>query len=297
MSSLPQTSKWTSSQLMTNLSYEVNHYSDKDFKSVNLHSHDFYELYFFIGGDASYLIENGHYRLQCGDILLISPQTLHQLDINDSKATYERIVLWINPKYLRSLSSQITDLTYCFQICADRKDYLIRDLSLSRNIKTMLHSLYFMQNEDAFGNDIECENIIRSILLSLCKYQQKTKSDRASERLYKHTNQTVTDIINYIDLHIAENLSLDVIAEKFYLSKFYISHLFKKDTNSTLHQYILKKRLTLSKRFIESDIAISEVCAKCGFQDYSHFFRAFKAEFGITPKQYLSLIRRNIQTF
>lgn len=286
-------SKWLPSQLMTNVSYQIDYYSDKDFKSVNLHSHDFYELYFFVGGDASYIIESGHYRLNPNDILLIPPQTLHQLDINDSNETYERIVLWINPKFVRHISTKSTDLSYCFSVCADKKDYLIRDYTLSQSLKELLYGLYNLNDNNDFGKDIECENLIREALLSLCKHQKYSQNDGAKQTI-AHSNQTVAEIIKYIDEHIAEPLSLDVIAETVYLSKFYISRLFKQETNSTIHQYVLKKRLALSKRYIESGTSIADVCTRCGFLDYSHFFRAFKAEFGLTPKQYYSLVCGNV---
>lgn len=286
-------SKWLPSQLMTNVSYQINYYRDKDFKSVNLHSHDFYELYLFIGGDASYIIESGHYRLKPNDILLIPPQTLHQLDINDSTETYERIVLWINPKFMRSLSTKSTDLSYCFQACAEKNHYIIRDYALSQNLKELLYNLYNLNDRDYFGKDIECENLIRESLLSLCKHQ-KSAQNATSISMFEHSNQTIAEILKYIDEHIAETLSLDVIADNVYLSKFYVSRLFKQETNTTPHQYILKKRLTLSKRYIENDVSIAEVCARCGFLDYSHFFRAFKAEFGLTPKQYYSLVKGNM---
>ncbi len=286
-------SKWLPSQLMTNVSYQIDYYRDKDFKSVNLHSHDFYELYFFIGGDASYIIESGHYRLKPGDILLIPPQTLHQLDINDSTETYERIVLWINPKFIRNISTQNTDLSYCFSVCATNKDYLVCDYTLSQNLKELLYKLYNLNDSDCFGKDIDCENLIRDILLNLCRYQKSAKNKKPTPA-FGHSNQTIAEIIKYIDEHIADTLSLDIIAEKVYLSKFYISRLFKQETNTTLHQYILKKRLTLSKRYIENGASIADVCAHCGFLDYSHFFRAFKAEFGLTPKQYHSLVKGNL---
>jgi len=275
---------------MTNRSYEINYYRDKDFKAVSLHSHDFYELYFFVNGDASYIIENGHYKMQSGDILLISPQNLHQLDINDSNETYERIVLWLNPKYVKRLSSSKTNLATCFTVCDKRKDFLIRDFLLSQNVNNLLTELYTRNDAKDFGNDIECENIIRQILLALCKYEQTVENNPVDSMKSQRTNPTVATVIEYIDSHLSENLSLDILAEKIYMSKFYLSRLFKEETSSTIHQYVLKKRLTLSKHFIEKDLPITEVCTKCGFQDYSHFFRAFKTEFGITPKQYYSLM-------
>lgn len=282
--------QWTSSQLMTNNSYELMHYLNKDFKTVNLHSHDFYELYFFISGNASYIIENGHYRLKSGDILLISPNNLHQLDINDTLETYERIVLWLNPRYVARLSSQNTNLALCFDLCNQGKNFLIRDNTLSEEIKFALFSLY--NRPDDFGKDIFAEIQIKNILLKLCLYLSDEKKEKTKNLYTKKTNPMISKVIEFIDNNLEKPLTLENIAEVAIVNKFYLSRLFKEETNTTLHQYILKKRLVLAKKLLEQNYPVIELYLKCGFNDYSHFFRAFKNEFGITPKKYLTLINR-----
>lgn len=269
---------------MNNNDYEISFYKDKDLKKVSLHSHDFYELYYFINGNISYIIENAHYTLLSGDILLISPRDLHQLDIKDTKTEYERVVLWINPKYIKKLSTENTDLAECFELCNRRKDYLVQDKLFSESIKTGLKALYTCSKSDEYGADIDAEIIIKKMLLSLNKYVRNIKEEIASNE------SIITKTINYICENINGNLSLDNISEKMFLSKYYLARLFKEKTNTTIHQYIIKKRLILSKQFLETNLPISEVCIQCGFADYTHFFRAFKHEFGITPKQYLEYI-------
>ena len=255
-----------------------------------MHSNDFFELYFFIAGDASYIIENGHYRLRTGDILLISPDNLHQLDIDDSRATYERIVLWLNPRYVKRLSTSATDLAECFAACARRKDFLLRDKEVSARVEAQLFDLYDKQSRLEYGDDVECEIIIREVLLTLARRLRGDIGEDGEPRERANSNVTVSEVIDYIDAHITEDLSLDSVAERVFLNKFYLARLFKKETNTTLHRFILKKRLLLSKKLIESELPIVEVCRRSGFNDYSHFFRAFKNEYGITPKQYHTLV-------
>ena len=99
---------------MSNSTYEVHHKKDKDFKTVEMHSHDFSEIYFFLQGSASYIVEDCKYSLRPGDVLLIPPNKLHQLDIKDSAMTYERFVVWLNQRYLKRISTAKTDLNTCF---------------------------------------------------------------------------------------------------------------------------------------------------------------------------------------
>lgn len=279
---------WTSSQLMTNKSYTIAHYCNKDLQEVSLHSHDFYELYFFISGNASYIIDNFHYRLEPGDILLISPSNLHRLKINDTSVEYERMVLWINPRYLSKLSTTNTKLSFCFEECSKSKNFLIRDKHLSEEIKFSLFALYNKGND--FGSDIFAELQIKSILLKLCVFFKQ--EGKVNQHHVQKINPIIKKVIDYIDSNLGKRLTLDSLAEYVYVSKYYLSRLFKNETSSTLHQYILKKRLVYAKQLIEQSYPIIELYTKCGFSDYSHFFRAFKDEFGMAPRKYLQLIKR-----
>ena len=71
------TAQWKSSQEMSKENFEIHFYRDKYFKTVEMHSHDFYEIYCFLGGAVDYIVEDGLYHLQSGDVLLIPPNYLH----------------------------------------------------------------------------------------------------------------------------------------------------------------------------------------------------------------------------
>ena len=160
-------------QLMSSASFEVHYKMDKDFKTVEMHSHDFFEVYCFLRGSASYIIEECKYTLLPGDILLIPQGKLHQLDIKDSTETYERYVLWINTKYIKKISSQKTDLRTCFECALKSKSFLIRNGAISQKIRRLLESIT-LSKEDAFGTDVENEERIKSLLVTLAQFFCKT---------------------------------------------------------------------------------------------------------------------------
>lgn len=107
--------KFFTRKYMISSDYEVFHFLNSDIPLLYLHHHDFYEIYLFISGDITYLIEGKSYDIKPGDIILINTKELHQAVINSMKVPYERIVLWINKSFLQELSSQETDLTLCFE--------------------------------------------------------------------------------------------------------------------------------------------------------------------------------------
>lgn len=272
---------------MSTNTYELRHRTDKNFKTVELHSHDFCEIYCFIKGMASYIVEDCKYPLLPGDVLIIPPNKLHQLDINDSSKTYERYVLWIDLRYLKKVSTNETNLFACFEKASEHNAFLIRNSALSDKVRRIFESVAYSKRE-LFGADIECEEKIKTLLITLARFfLQRTEGYTVVGK----TNACVTRAIEYISDHIAEDLSIDTLATKLFVNKFYFSHIFKETTNTPPHKYVLKKRLVLAKQLIEQNLALSDVYQKCGFSDYTHFFRAFKNEFGITPKQFHTMIK------
>ena len=94
---------------------------------------------------------------------------------------------------------------------------------------------------------------------------------------------SIAAILDYVGEHLCENLSIDLIADQFYISKYYMMRLFKQETGYTLGQYISQKRLLLAKELLSTGAPGTQVCYDCGFKDYSTFSRAYKQLFGVTP--------------
>ena len=113
-------------QKMLDSDFEIYRYRDSYLSEVELHHHDFYEVYFFLSGSVTYIIESRKYQMKPGDVLLISPLELHQPVIQPGKEPYERVVLWVNRNFLKELSSEATDLTACFDLESPRHANLLR---------------------------------------------------------------------------------------------------------------------------------------------------------------------------
>ena len=107
----------------------------------------------------------------------------------------------------------------------------------------------------------------------------------------KKTNDAslYANLVEYIENHLEEELSLERLAEEFYVSKYHIAHVFKDNIGLSIHQYITKKRLLLCEEAIRAKMNITDVYQTYGFGDYSSFYRAFKKEYGISPKEYRDL--------
>lgn len=263
------------------------HLKDKKDMSFDFHYHDFNKIVIFISGDVTYLIEGKSYNLKPWDLLFICSNDLHSVEIKSGK-TYERIIIWVNSQFLKILNNNDNLLT-CFELS------LKKDLSLLRlkddyidRVKELLFSLENAVCDMDFGNDTLKNAIFLELMvylnrLSIGNNAINTKNDI----IY---NEQIAGVIKYINEHLSESLSIDALSSEFFINKYYLMHKFKESTGYTLHNYILHKRLLLSKDLIKQGAPITEVYLDCGFGDYSNFIRNFKRFFGVSPKKYYKTI-------
>ena len=99
-------------------------------------------------------------------------------------------------------------------------------------------------------------------------------------------------LIHYVNRHAAEQLSLDQLGEIFFTSKFVLMKEFKEYTGITIHQYLITRRVLMGQEMMQQGMKPNEAALRCGFQDYTSFYRAFKTRTGISPEQY----RQNMGT-
>lgn len=283
-----KTHKYLTRQYMLSNDYEIFHYSNTDLTSISLHHHDFYECYLFISGDITYLIEGKIYYLRPGDIILINSKELHQAIINDKDVPYQRIILWINRSFLETLSTKKTDLSRCFED-SKRNNVLRGDIELQQNIKTLLMKLLSLENYKGIGHELLYKAYITELMVYLNNLAFNNTVNLGAD---VKMSSLIDRVIEHINTNIEEDITVDKLSSHFYISKFHLSREFKKHTGTTIHRYIIQKKLIEAKELILKKIPITDVYKQCGFGDYSNFFRAFKNEYGVTPKQFYELMSK-----
>jgi YesN/AraC family two-component response regulator len=99
-------------------------------------------------------------------------------------------------------------------------------------------------------------------------------------------DKLVNDILEYINQNISRTITIDSLANTFYISKSYICRIFKAETGTTVNKYLTARRISIAKALLTEGRNINEVCEMSGFNDYSSFFKAFTKAVGISPKKY-----------
>ena len=263
---------------------------DIHLKEVGLHHHDFFEIYFLLSGDVTYLVEGKIIHVMPGDLLLISPRELHQVIIRPEMSAYERYVLQIDPQMIRQLSSEASDLLTGLEPARPGagNQFRLRPEDRSR-IQDLLDQLYREADSDGYGADLLRSSLLIQLLVTinrLCR-QQGPWMDEDSR-----TSRAVSQVMDYVNLHYAEPLSLDLLAEKFFVSKYHLSHEFNRQVGTSVYQYIQKKRLLIARQLLAQGKKPSQVYGSCGFTDYTGFYRAFKGEYGVSPREFASEARQ-----
>jgi AraC-like DNA-binding protein len=264
------------------------HLRDKRDLEFEFHYHDFNKIVIFVSGAVTYRIEGKAYRLRPWDILFVSRGELHQAVVSPQDP-YERIVIWVNSAFLSAHSTD-GNLLKCFELSKETRNNLLRlDDEAVRGMKPALFSLEKSVKDEGFGAGLLRNSLFLQLMIYLNRLFLGYSLDASVSDI--EYDERIGKVMDFINSNLDKALSIDDLSAMFFISKYYLMHKFKEQTGYTVHHYILKKRLIKAAQLIKKGAQVTDTCAACGFGDYSNFERAFRKEFGLSPRNYYKVFQ------
>ena len=279
----PETANWQNHMICDMISYSFRDtiYDRRTYPS-DLHYHDYYELVVFEDGDVSYICEGCAYRLTHGDIVLIPPGKFHMSVINCESTRYKRHVFYLYPTAFDTIGH--STLSSFLNRKKDGAILTFNSLESKHKLMELLKQLkeLFDKETSPLEEALSLSYIIHIFyLLNQKSCQQRTEPSPLPENILA--------LQHYIDQNFSEISSVSEVAEHFFYSREYVSRLFRKYFDTTISDYIMKRRIAESQVLIMKDIPIIDIAYQVGFGSLSTFIRAFRSVTNMTPSEYRKL--------
>lgn len=254
------------------------YYEDPE-KIGHYHHNRHNEILIFVDGNCKMAVEGSEYYLEPYDIMIIRSSEMHRMYHMEPIKSYERYVWHIPDNFF--IKNDCEELSKIFMARPTGEGNRIPgELVKGSYVQEILR----ISDEYATMKDTVPESVMRGKLMELLFHLTALHSRVLRETV---SDTTVRNIIKYINDNISGKLSLDVIAEEFFMSKSYLCHTFKSHTGLTVNQYIKQKRFIRVKELCAEGMNLSDASAKAGFGSYSNFYKTYLAETGHTPSDEL----------
>ncbi len=241
-----------------------------------LHCHNYYEIYFFLGGDVDYLVEGQQYKPTPNSILLLSPHVFHGVRINSS-SLYCRFPIHFHAELL---SVERRALLLSVFPSPDRADAPV----YYEHVDLCQLPACFQALEDCVGKSEEISRQLVPICMEALLARIVTLADRKDSCSPIHgTSDMISGIIQYLNQHLKEPITLDELSERFFISKHHLNKVFRKATGTTVFDYLLHKRIILAQQLLMDGYSAQDAAVQSGFHDYSAFYRAYTKILGHSP--------------
>lgn len=259
------------------------HFSDSmDTIDKRYTAHPQYEIFLLLEGDVTMLINSQRYMIKNGALVLLTSRDLH-ISMNNAPRTYKRITVMFDPHAIRQFNTEHTNLLDCFSIAASRqRNILYLSAEQIQTVQTLADQILTNGRSDRFGDDIT----VLTSLLSLLIFINRLCRSHLPKIAPLPLTPIIREIVDYVDSHIDEELSVQSLCHHFSYSVAYISAQFSKQMGLPLKQFIITKKIALAKQLLAESLSVTQVYERCGFGDYSNFIRTFKKTVGVSPLQW-----------
>lgn len=244
-----------------------------------LHFHDSNEILFTLNDNCSFFLDGQLFDISRGALILIPEGAIHR-KINPPTVVPMSYSLHYPISLLDAYSTPFTDLIQTFgstSACIQLPNDAIKPV-------TAMFQSCILPTEETFGSDIRRNMTLLNLLLDLYPL---LSADSGEGTVHSNTSPLISELIEYINAHLTERLTLDDLSNLFFISKYNLCRQFKKETGFTIIEYINSSRIRMACSLLRKEKAITDIGSRVGFPNASHFIHTFRQNTGMTPRAYL----------
>lgn len=255
--------------------------------NVDIHLHSAYEIFMATTNNVRYHIEGRTYDLQRGDIIITNNSEIHRPTVTDS-SPYGRKFILFNPSSFLSYIHYQYPLFDAFtqrkkghanHLCPLKKDQI--------EVEALLDKLYLIHPEKDGKSRLASYVYALELFLKIDTIYKYCYVNSLVQREEGTIDIRIQKVLDDLNENFCSVFDLEVLAKKHYMDKYYMSHLFKSETGFTIMEYIQSRRMLYAKSLIASGtFSFEEVSEKCGYNDYSNFYKTFKKLIRMSPRDY-----------
>lgn len=280
-----------------NLPFFIGKYYHDNFADLKPHTHDFIEIVYVCDGKGYHAYNGTTYSVSKGDLYIINSRTPHCFYPTD-KANSEHLVVYnlcFLPQFIDTINIRLSILTELTDIMLYKSLYeeeiiYTPDLKLSGSMRTEIEQLYEKMYMEFTSEELNYMDILR---LSLCELLlkihrfYKINHAHSENTISRYRHQLISDCIRYLRENYSQKITIEELSNNFFLSKSYLSSLFKQATGSSVVEYLQHIRIDKACELLtDTALSITEISNRVGYADYRFFNKSFKKITGCTAQQY-----------
>ena len=253
-------------------------------QTLSLHSHAFWEILFCSScQDMEYLVGTQRYKLQQGDVIIVAPGVSHMpLFPEKLEVPYKRYALWLSPAFLELMGSLVPETVSAG----------IPQFSLLRTAGTpfeYIEEFFRTGVKEAERRLPNYEAAIIGNTVTLLTHNTRAFLAQGTKHSRAEKPELLDRVLSYIEARLSQRITVEETARHFFVSGSTIQQTFRQKLGTSFYRCVTQRRLIAAKTMIAQGMSLESVGRAVGFSDYSSFYRAFKKEYGITPRQFTRL--------
>ena len=248
-------------------------------------------LMYFKSGEGVIKIEGRTYELHPGDVLIVNPSEIFRFSVGNS-LPHERLTVNIDESMFDSFGGVQSELFSSFY----NREKGAGNVIPAEKVRTLGIDTLMEQILEYAESSGQIAPLMIFCKLAECLSSLKDVSIAPQSENQVPLNPLVESVLDYLNIHFKEDISISSVAEKFNIDKSYLSHLFKEHTGVSLWTYVIYRRIQVFNTLLLKGGSAEENCYKVGFQNYSNFYRLYKKHMGISPSQFKKETKTSFRT-